>query len=300
MERIVESVEYDYALYKKTVDRLCQKYSILHRFIIGKSCAGRDIIALKLGKSADYSLITAAFHGSEHITTNVLLYFLEELCAAVTSGNSLAGVDTRKALIGRGIIFVPRVNPDGCEISIHGAAACADLAESIARICKGDFKHWNANFRGVDINHNFNAMWQELRELERKSGIYGPSPTRYGGPKPESEPETVALTNLCRTGRIRHATALHTQGEVIYWSYGKEKPPRSEKMAEIMATSTGYALDYPVGLAEGGGFKDWFISELKKPAFTVELGKGENPLPINTAYDIYLRVKEMLMLSSIM
>lgn len=300
MERIIDSVDYDYAGYKKALDCLVKKYGILHRFIIGKSCAGRDIYALKLGKSADYSLITAAFHGSEHITTNILLFFIEELCEALSLGGSLAGVDTRKALIGRGMIFVPRVNPDGCEISIHGAAACADLAESMARICKRDFKHWNANFRGVDINHNFNAGWTELRERERKSGIYGPSPTRYGGPKPESEPETVALTSLCRTGRIRHATALHTQGEVIYWSYGDKKPPRSEKMAEIMATSTGYALDFPVGLAEGGGFKDWFIKELSKPAFTVEAGKGENPLPIDTAYDIYLRLKEMLMLSSIM
>lgn len=300
MERIIDSVEYDYALYKKAIDRLTKKYGILHRSLIGKSCAGRDIIALKLGKSADYSLFTAAFHGSEHITTNILLFFIEELCDSLIKGGNLAGVDTRKALIGRGIIFVPRVNPDGCEISLHGAAACADLAESISRICKRDFVHWNANFRGVDINHNFDAGWKKLRELERKSGIYGPSPTRYGGPKPESEPETVALTNLCRTGRIRHAMALHTQGEVIYWSYGDKKPPRSEKMAEIMATSTGYALDYPVGLAEGGGFKDWFIEEISRPAFTVELGKGQNPLPIDTAYDIYLRVKEMLMLSSIM
>ena len=300
MDRIVDSVTYDYSLYKKTLDRLCKKYSMLHKYVIGKSCVGRDIIALKLGKSADYSLITAAFHGSEHITTNVLLFFIEELCEALNNASNLAGVDTRKALIGRGIIFVPRVNPDGCEISIHGAAACGVLAESMAKMCKRDFAHWNANFRGVDINHNFNAGWKELRELERKNGIYGPSPRRFGGPKPESEPETIALTNLCRGGRIRHATALHTQGEVIYWCYGKEKPPRSEKMAEIMATSTGYAHDFPTGLAEGGGFKDWFISELHRPAFTVELGRGENPLPIDTAHDLYLRIKEMLMLSSIM
>lgn len=300
MERIIDSVEYDYLAYKKATDKLCEKYSILHRYIIGKSCVGRDITAFKLGKSADYALICAAFHGSEHITTNILLFFLEELCKALTDGASLAGVDARKALVGRGIIFVPRVNPDGCEISIHGSAACGSLGESMARICKRDFTHWNANFRGVDINHNFNAGWKELRELERKSGIYGPSPTRYGGPKPESEPETVALTNLCRTGRIRHATALHTQGEVIYWSFGDKKPPRSEKMAEIMATSSGYALDYPVGLASGGGFKDWFITEFSKPAFTVEIGKGKNPLPIDTAYNLYLRIREMLMLSSIM
>ena len=300
MERIIESVEYDYLAYRKALDTLCKKYKIISRSIIGKSCSGRDIEVLWVGKSADYSLICAAFHGSEHITTNILLFFLEELCEALTRGASLAGVDARKALVGRGIMFVPRVNPDGCEISLHGAAACGSMAASMARMCKNNFTHWNANFRGVDINHNFDAGWRELHILEQKNGIYGPAPTRYGGPKPESEPETVALTALCRSGRIRHATALHTQGEVIYWRYGDKKPPRSEKMAEIMATSSGYSLDYPIGLAEGGGFKDWFIKELGRPAFTVELGKGENPLPIDSALEIYLRVKEMLMLSSIM
>jgi len=300
MERIVESAEYDYTAYQKTLNKICEKYPIASKYIIGKSCVGRDITALKLGKSADYALLAAAFHGSEHITTNILLMFIEELAKAVCEGGSVAGVDASKALIGRGIIFVPRVNPDGCEISIHGAAACNDMAENIGRLCKKDFKHWNANFRGVDINHNFDAGWKELREEERRQGIYGPSPRRYGGRKPESEPETVALTELCRKGRIRHVIALHTQGEVIYWSYGDKKVPRSEKMAEIMATSSGYALDYPTGIAVGGGFKDWFISEMHRPGFTVELGKGENPLPIEDAQKIYLKAREMLMLSAIM
>ena len=250
MDKIIDSVEYDYITLKKALDKLCDKYKVLSRFTIGKSCIGRDIVALKIGKSADYALFAAAFHGSEHITTNIILLFIEELCHALHSGGTVAGVDVEKALIGRGIIFVPRVNPDGCEISIHGAAACGNMADAIGKICKRDYEHWNSNFRGVDINHNFNAGWNELREMERAEGIYGPSSTRYGGPRPESEPETVALCNLCRSGRIRHVTALHTQGEVIYWSYGNNRPPRSEKMAQIMATASGYAMDFPTGLAE--------------------------------------------------
>ena len=67
-----------------------------------------------------------------------------------------------------------------------------------------------------------------------------------------------------------------------------------------MATSSGYALDVPISIAEGGGFKDWFISEFKRPAFTIELGKGKNPLPIEDANEIYRRVREMLVLITIM
>ena len=67
-----------------------------------------------------------------------------------------------------------------------------------------------------------------------------------------------------------------------------------------MATASGYALDTPVGIAVGGGFKDWFITEFNRPGFTVELGLGENPLSPSLADEIYRKVEKMLMLCTIM
>lgn len=300
MENIIKSEYYDYLQMRRAEETLCSNYPFLRAFSLGKSCGGREIPALGIGKADEYALITAAFHGSEHLTTTVLLMFIEELCRAVAEDTSVAGLHAKRALFGRGIIFVPRVNPDGCEISIHGGSACGKMLKSIKKICNGDFFHWNANLRGVDINHNFNAGWEKLRILERQAGIYGPSSTRFGGYYPESEPETKALCDLCRNGRIGHALALHSQGEVIYWTYGDKRPPRSERMAQLLATSSGYALDSAIGIAEGGGFKDWFISEIGRPAFTVELGKGKNPLPAEDAARIYEDVREMLMISAIM
>ena len=61
---------------------------------------------------------------------------------------------------------------------------------------------WQANARGVDINHNFNAGWAALQLQERAAGIGGPSPRQWGGPAPESEPETRAMTELCRRCRF--------------------------------------------------------------------------------------------------
>ncbi|MBR7071480.1 MAG: M14 family metallocarboxypeptidase [Clostridia bacterium] len=296
----VQPKEYDYAALRKVSRTLCEQYNFMKEIPLGNSCAGREIFGLRIGKGAEYALIAAAFHGSEYLSENVLLFFAEELCEALQTNISFAGMNVRRALFGRGVVLVPCVNPDGCEIAIHGRAACGQAAAFIEQLCRGDFKHWNANLRGVDINHNFDAGWEALHRLERKSGIFGPAPTRFGGSKPESEPETAALTKLCRTGRIRHAMALHTQGEVIYWTYGQNRPPRSERMAEILATSSGYALDVSMGLAEGGGFKDWFISELNRPAFTVEMGLGKNPLPIEDSRKIYERLREMLLLTAIM
>lgn len=300
MKSIIEAKDYDYLSVKKLIDRLTDTYPFLHCRSIGRSCAGRDIYALTVGEADEYVLYAAAFHGSEHITCNIALRFAEELCEALLTGSEIAGLDARRAFYGRGIMIVPLVNPDGCEISVRGEAGAGYMASKVKRLCGGDFESWNANLRGVDINHNFNAGWEELKKLEQQAGYYGPSPTRFGGYTPESEPETLALTELCRKNHIRHVLALHTQGEVIYWSYGDRQPGRSAKMAEILAAESGYALDYPTGLAVGGGFKDWFITEFSRPGFTIEIGKGINPLPAGILESLYNRVRDILVLAAIM
>lgn len=300
MNSVVKAVEYDYLQSKKVIDALCCRNPQIKQFCIGKSCGGRDIAAVSINRSDENVLFTAAFHGSEHITTNILLMFAEEFCDAYSNNGSLCGIKVKKALGNRGVIFVPRVNPDGCEICIHGALGCGKEAGNVYKMCKGDFAHFNANLRGVDINHNFDAGWEDLHKRERSAGILGPSSTRFGGFSPHSEPETVAVVNLCKNCNIHHAVALHSQGEVIYWSYNGLESKTSKQMAEIMAATSGYALDTPTGLANGGGFKDWFISEFSRSAFTVEVGKGKNPLPVNDAAKIYNRLCEMLTITAIM
>lgn len=290
----------DYIAVQRKIENLSKQYPFVGTFSVGKSCAGRDITAIRVGRASEYSLIVAAIHGSEAITASVLLRFAEDLCRALKENGSLAGFHVQRALTGRGAIFVPLVNPDGCEIALHGASGAGALAPFVQKLARNDFAHWNANLRGVDINHNFAAGWEELREAELKKGIIGPAPRQFGGYYPESEPETKALVELCRTRRIRHVVALHSQGEVIYWRFDRCEPPRSRKMAEIFATCSGYALDDPTDLAVGGGFKDWFIQEFYRPGFTVELGKGTNPLPPEQAEPIYHSVQELLMLATVM
>ena len=71
-------------------------------------------------------------------------------------------------------------------------------------------------------------------------------------------------------------------------------------MTEVMALSSGYAVSAPEGLASHGGFKDWFLQEFRRPAFTIEIGKGKNPLPLSDFPDIYARLQEMLLLAAVM
>ena len=300
MNSIIKQIDYDYNGFENLLRNLTEKYPFLKSGSVGKSVLGRDLKLLRLGKGADYILYTAAIHGSERLTAIVLLRFIEELCEALRVGGKVAGVDAHRALYGKGVLFMPLCNPDGCEIALKGAKGCGDHAGRLYKLCNGDFDHWNANARGVDLNHNFDAGWEELHNLEREHGFYGPGPTRFGGLKPHSEPETVAMVELCKKVNIRYVMCFHSQGEVIYWDYNGINTHRGQKMAEIFAASSGYALDVPTPLAVGGGFKDWFIETYRRPGFTIELGKGQNPLPPTDGEKIYAQVRELMMLGLLM
>lgn len=282
------------------ITALRSRYSFLNTMPVGRSAVGREIMGLVVGGGRDRVLLSAAFHGQEWLTALTALRLCEELCGGLAMGEKLAEWDLSRALSGRCVVMVPMVNPDGVDIAVHGSKSAGPLAEWV-RAWGGDMPGaWQANARGVDINHNFNAGWDVLQEMERKKGIAGPSPRQWGGPAPGSESETRAMVNLCKKGRFRHVVALHSQGEEIYWEYGDRTPDRSRLMAAVMASASGYAVAKPEGLASHGGFKDWFIEEYGKPGFTIELGKGENPLPVEGFEEMYAKAREMLLLSLMM
>ncbi len=299
VENVVKAREHDWFVTRDEIYDLLGKYPFLHLERIGKSFMGKEIPALRLGRRRSYVLFAAAFHGTERISAAVCLRFAERLCRAVMQNGEVAGISARRALSDRGLLVVPMVNPDGVDIAIHGEKACPPGGK-IKRLCGGDFSHWNANARGVDINHNFDAGWSELHLREEEAGIFGPAPTRYGGSRPMSEAETVALAAFTARMPISHVVALHTQGEVIYWNYGASTPERAKRMARILSASSGYALEEPAGLSSHGGYKDWFIEKYGRPGFTVELGRGKNPLPPTDLDAIYERVEEMLALALVM
>lgn len=288
----------------KAVSRMCRglvaRYPFLCSVPLGHSVCGREIDGMMLyspGKrQAGRVLFAAAFHGQEWLTSLVLLRFLEELCFCLQNGLHMAGVDVRRALAGRTLLFIPQVNPDGVDIALLGSQSAGKYARFAAQ--NGGDVHglWQANARGVDINHNFDAAFDTVCADMPST----PSPRKYRGAHPESEPETQAICALCRRISFRHVTALHSQGEEIYWQYGEHTPPVAHMMAQIMASASGYTVAAPAGSAAFGGFKDWFIEQFSRPGFTIELGRGQNPLPLKDFEDIYERVREMLLLDAML
>lgn len=266
-------------------------------FFMGRSVLGRRIPVLTLGEPVGGALLVGATHGSEWLTALLLLRFFEELADACEHGHTLCGADVAQAVARRGVVVMPVLNPDGVEIALLGTAGAGQLGERVARLASDKTEHWQANARGVDINHNFGAGWAALQRLERESGIFGPAPTRYGGPRPFSEPETRAVCGCCSTFDIRRLYSFHSQGEEIYWRYGPRTPARSFDMASLLAESSGYTLSQPEGMAAAGGLKDWYIEKFGRPGFTIEIGRGKNPLPITMLDEIYDRTKEVLVLT---
>ena len=265
------------------IGKMLMDYGFLTRDTIGESRCARPIDMLCVGNRRKQVLFAGAFHGMEWITSLILLKFLDELCFSVMTGQAMCGVKMGVMLNQRGLAVIPCVNPDGVEIQIHGAESAGNYAELVRNA--GETSKWQAN---------------AVKKLELENGINKPSPTRYGGEFPESEPETRSIASYCRSGNISHAVAFHSQGEEIYWNFGDYNDVEALKMARVMSYSSGYKIAEPEGLAGGGGFKDWFEEKFRQPAFTVEVGRGENPLPIEDFDGIYQKIREMLVLGVIL
>lgn len=259
------------------------QWPFLHVENIGRSVEGRQIPAMRLGRGRKEVFFSAAIHANEWITTPVLMRFIEDYCRAYQRRLPLAGYDIRRLYDETSIWIVPLVNPDGVELVIEGIRPTHPRYQEVLRINGGstDFRGWKANIRGVDLNDQFPANW----ERERSRGAKELAPRDYPGPRPLSEPESQALANFTRNHNFRLVLAYHSQGEEIYWGYEGLEPAESEQIVNRFAAVSGYR---PVrNVASDAGYKDWFIQEYRRPGFTIEVGRGVNPLPIAQFPSIY-------------
>lgn len=294
----------DYENMMHCLDILTRRYDFLSVYPMGTSLGGRMIPMVRLGseKAARTVLYVGTHHGMEWITSVLLLRFIREYCEAYSQSRRMYNINMHYLFASRLICIVPMLNPDGVQLQQHGADSFPKREELIA-MNRGstDFSHWQANGRGVDLNHNYNAGFAEYKALERAAGITGGAPTRFSGEYPESEPETGAMASYLRfDGSVRMILTLHTQGEEIYYTSGSVCPPKSKSIARLLSQMSGYAVSAPEGMASYGGLTDWAVRELSLPSFTIECGRGENPLPLSQSFSIYTAIREMLFTAPIL
>ncbi len=240
-------------------------------FSIGTSYLGQNIFCVKAGNGAKNVLAICAHHSLETMLSEFLMEYLFR-----SKNDWFQGVT---------LYAVPLLNPDGAEIVAGRIKPPKPFLEK---------SNWQANYRGVDLNHNYDAGFSLAKKAVEQEGIFGPNPTKFGGDNAFSESETKAIYDLCQKIPFDVAIAFHSQGEEIYYEYNGFLPMETDTYLDAFQKNSHYKLAKPTGTASHAGFKDWFIKKYKKPAFTVEAGLGKNPLPHNLFPKVYEDCKVIL------
>jgi g-D-glutamyl-meso-diaminopimelate peptidase len=148
-------------------------------------------------------------------------------------------------------------------------------------------KGWKANINGVDLNLQYPALWERAREIKFSQGFRLAGPRDYVGQAPLSQPESLAMANFTRNHNFLLILAYHSQGEIIYYRFADYDPPRADEIGQELSRVSGYPLEVTPEFAGYAGYKDWFIQQYNRPGYTIEIGKGVNPLPISQFDQIY-------------
>jgi g-D-glutamyl-meso-diaminopimelate peptidase len=273
------------------IQALAQAYPIIRVRQFGITAFGRPLLAMTIGTGARKVLFTAAHHANEWITAYVLLRFAEELAAAITSNGSVYGIPA-STLAKTEITLVPLVNPDGVDL-VTGAVAPGSVPYALARNLADNYPDipfpdgWKANLLGVDLNLQYPAKWLRAREIKFSQGYTRPGPRDFVGRAPLNQLESRALADLTEEIDPALVLAYHTQGKVIYWQFDDIEVPGAQALANDFARTSGYALEQVPEQSAYAGYKDWFIQTFRRPGFTIEVGEGENPLPLEQFDEIY-------------
>lgn len=249
---------------------------------IGESTLSQRIPYIFVGnKNGNYMIVQGAIHAREHITA--LLCLCQAKYLVKNSGLLNLG----------GIYFIPMVNPDGVRLCQEGADFIEDKdkVRFLQSINNGtDFSLWKANANAVDLNVNFDAEWGK-----GITNVFEPASENYVGKCPESERETQALTRFTLAVKPLVTLSYHCKGELIYWKFRQaaHRLWRDKRYADAISRVTGYNLADSRGSV--GGYKDWCVSMLKIPSFTVEVGNDAfgHPYPYTQFEDILKRNEDV-------
>jgi hypothetical protein len=165
---------------------------------IGKSCEDRDILLATVSLNVAYAnlkpalLFTGTVHAREWIGNELGIEFIDYILKNYKNNPEILKTITYNTLY-----LVPCLNPDGFEYS------------------RTHFSFWRKNRRnngdgtyGVDLNRNFSIGYQKSKNT---------SSNVYSGPKPFSEPETLAMKIFVDTHpNITIALDYHSQGNVFF------------------------------------------------------------------------------------
>lgn len=247
---------------------------------IGDTPDGRKIWHLVIGNQAAgrHVLVTASIHAREYITTQLVMKQTSEFLKRANNYESV--------LENTAIHVVPMINPDGVSISQLGLEGCLqeETRQRVLEIGAMDgasdwnsyLRRWKSNAQGVDLNRNFDALWEQYSD-----GLGRPSADHYKGTAIGCAPEAAALIRLTEGYPFDRTISYHTQGGVIYWYFGQsgDLKAETEAFAKRVSEVTGYPMDANYENLDPAGYKDWAIHKKGIPSLTIEVGHDTSPVP---------------------
>lgn len=278
-----QEMEKDIEIYSKAFPE------IMKLKILGKTADDRKIYCFILGReeAGDKILLSGAIHGREYMTSQLLMEQTAEFLAKLCREETYKGYSYKEIMEGKAVYVVPMANPDGVTISQRGPTGLRnpELRKLVWKIgereggrmpCGPYYRRWKANARGVDLNRNFQAFWEEYQDLKGQ-----PSREGYKGNAPEDQEESRALAELTRKEKFRRTVSYHSSGEVIYWDFGQKGEFRKicQSFGKRIQGITGYELPEGWDYLDPAGYRDWAVKERNIPSLTIEIGRSESPLP---------------------
>ena len=277
---------------ERMIRQLVQIYPFCRTERLATTAFQRPVSTLVIGSGPRKVIFSASHHANEWITSLVLLKFAEELAQAIQSGGRIYDQDARQLAEQVTIYMVPMVNPDGVDL-VTGAIQPGNIQYDLAQRLGENYpaipfpSGWKANLLGVDLNLQYPAGWLRAREIKFAQGFNRPGPRDYVGRAPLNQIESRALAGYTEFIDPALILAYHSQGKEIYWQFMDIQIPGAEELGQKMADASGYTLanvPYASGFA---GYKDWFIQNFRRPGYTIEVGQGVNPLPLDQFDRIY-------------
>ena len=305
MSIVNTSVPYNSFLLRQNLDSLLRTYPFLNVQTVGNSVLGDDIFVVKLGKGSKQVFYSGAIHANEWITAPLLMKFIEDYAQAYINNTSLFGYNVRSLFNNVSIYIMPMVNPDGVNL-VTNAIPTNSVAYNRALAISNNYPSipfssgWKANIRGIDLNLQFPAGWEQARNIKFSQGFTSPAPRDFVGFGPLTEPEALAIYNFTLSHNFSLVIAYHTQGQEIYWDFQNINPPRGLDIATQFAVVSNYSVENVPFNSSFAGYKDWFIQDYYKPGYTIEAGLGQNPLPISQFDEIYQDNLGILVLGAVL
>lgn len=289
----ISAAKYSYGALCDDLEALARAYPARFSYrSIGTTAAGREIWLGVLGnpEAPRQVVVSAAIHAREYLTALLTMRQVEFYLANYGTG-SYEGTPYYRLFEETCFYILPMTNPDGVMLAQEGLDSLPndEMKDFVRGIFETEGKengyktlsvflsHWKANARGVDLNRNYDALWENYAK-----GPDRPESHQYKGPSPASEAETQALTGLISSLSNPVAVlCMHSQGEVVYWNCGQSGDIRQQTRlyAERIGDRTGYRVVNEQN--NDASLSDWAVLKKGIVSITVETGKGSYPMPIS-------------------